>query len=44
MEHASSGDDAGAVRELREEEEPNVTVEDPTGLAKNATIPGAEGA
>jgi len=36
--------EATRVRELREEEEPNVTVEDPTGLAKNATIPGAEGA
>jgi branched-chain amino acid transport system permease protein len=36
--------EATRVRELREDEEPNVTVEDPTGLAKSATIPGAEGA
>ena len=36
--------EATRVRELHEEDEPNVTVEDPTGLAKSATIPGAEGA
>jgi branched-chain amino acid transport system permease protein len=36
--------EATRVRELHEEDEPNVTVEDPTGLAKSATVPGAEGA
>jgi branched-chain amino acid transport system permease protein len=36
--------EATRVRELHEEDEPNVVVEDPTGLAKAARVPGAEGA